>query len=351
MMTKISGGGGGSCGGLVEYLEKEQAGLWFDQNRAQLAGHEVVAEIDPNKRNLGREDAKYYQVILAPSQAELAHIGSDPEKLQAFTRATMEQYAANFGKGIESQDLVWFAKIEHNRSFDHTDRAVQLGEQPKGVAKTGDQTHIHVIVSRTENLRAYVDGKKNEVYQRKNPYHLSPLTNHKATTKGPVVGGFERNGFSQRAEQTFDQAFSYERSLTESFRFLHGMKYGDEQAKAELQRQAAVESQKRTQQAEQGQRVDVNQAPGKTPATEFADDLRVGLGKAYQQKDVTDLGAALARVQAERERQRLAQEQAEESRKQALAATKLAEQQQAAQQQIIEQTPKNTPRISRGLGR
>ena len=347
MMTKVGGGGAGSCGGLVDYLEKEQAGLWFDQNREQLAGHEVVAEIDPNKRNLGREDAKYYQVILAPSQAELAHIGSDLDKLQAFTRATMEQYAANFGKGIASQDLVWFAKIEHNRHFDHTDRAVQLGEQPKGMAKRGDQTHIHVIVSRTENLRAYVEGKKNELHQRKNPYHLSPLTNHKATTKGPVVGGFERNGFSQRTEETFDQAFSYERSLSESFRFLHGMKYGDEQAKGELQRQAAAESETRAQQAEQSQRAEMNQ----TPVTEFASDLRTGLGKAYQQKDVVNLGAALATAQAERERQRIAQEQqAEESRKQALEASELAKQ-QTAQQQKLEQTPKNAPRISRGLSR
>ncbi len=352
MMTKIGGGGPGSCGGLVEYLEKEQAGLWFGQNREQLAGHEVVAEIDHNKRNLGREDAKYYQVILAPSQAELAHIGSDSQKLQAFTRATMEQYAANFGKGIESKDLVWFAKIEHSRSFDHTDRAVQLGEQQKGVAKTGDQTHIHIIVSRTENLREYVDGKKNELHQRKNPYHLSPLTNHKATTKGPVVGGFERNGFSQRTEQTFDQAFSYERKLTESFRFLHCMKYGDEQAKGEMQRQATEQAQKRAQSHEQGQRVEMDRQPGKRPENDFADDLRATLGKAYRQKDVNDLGAALATAQVERERQRVAQEQkAEETRKQALEAAKLAEQQKVTQQSKIEQTPKKPPRISRGLGR
>lgn len=351
-MTKIGGGSSGSCGGLVEYLEKEQAGLWFSQGREQLAGHEVVAEIDHNKRNLGREDAKYYQVILAPSQAELAHIGSDPQKLQAFTRATMEQYAANFGKGIESKDLVWFAKIEHSRSFDHTDRAVQLGEQQKGVAKTGDQTHIHVIVSRTENLRAYVEGKKNEQHQRKNPYHLSPLTNHKATTKGPVVGGFERNSFSQRTEQTFDQAFTYERQLTESFRFLHCMKYGDEQAKGEMQRQAAAQAQKRAQSHEPGQRVEMDGRPDKTPENEFTDDLRAVLSKAYQQKDVNELSAAVASAQAERERQRVAQEQkAEEARKQAQEAAKVAEQQKLAQQQKIEQTPKNAPRISRGLGR
>jgi len=264
----------------------------------------------------------------------------------------MEQYAANFGKGIESKDLVWFAKIEHSRSFDHTDRAVQLGEQQKGVAKTGDQTHIHVIVSRTENLREYVEGKKNEQHQRKNPYHLSPLTNHKATTKGPVVGGFERNSFSQRTEQTFDQAFTYERSLTESFRFLHCMKYGDEQAKGEMQRQAAEQAQKRAQSHEQGQRAEMYQQPGKTPQNEFADDLRLVLSKSYQQKDVNDLAAALATAQAERERQRVVQEQkAEEARKQALEAAKVAEQQKIAQQQKIEQEPEKAPRISRGLGR
>lgn len=268
----------------------------------------------------------------------------------------MEEYAQNFGKGIESKDLVWFAKIEHSRSFDHTDRAVQLGEQQKGVTKTGDQTHIHVIVSRTENLRAYAEGKKNGLHERKNPYHLSPLTNHKATTRGVVLGGFGRNSFSQRAEQTFDQAFTYERSLTESFRFLHCMKYGDEQAKGEMQRQAAEQAaaadrQKRAQSHEQSQRLEMYQQPGKTPQNEFTDDLRASLSKAYQQKDVNDLGAALASAQAERERQRVAQEQkAEEARKQALEATKLAEQQKLAQQQKIEQKPENSPRISRGLG-
>ena len=359
MMTKIGAGGAGSSGGLVEYLEKEnklkpeqQAELWFSQHREQLAGHEVVAEIDHNKRNLGREDAKYYQVILAPSQAELAHIDSDPQKLQAFTKATMEQYAANFGKGIESKDLVWFAKIEHSRSFDYTDRAVQLGEQAKGMAKTGDQTHIHVIVSRTENLREYVEGKKNELHERKNPYHLSPLTNHKATTKGPVVGGFERNSFSQRTEQTFDQAFNYERSLTESFRFLHCMKYGNEQAKGEMQRQAAEKGQKHAQSHEPGQGVAMDQQPSKTLENEFADDLRAVLSRAYQQKDMNDLAAALASAQAERERQRVAEEQkAEEARKVALEATKLAEQEKVDRQLKIEQQPRNAPKLNQGLSR
>ncbi|GAB3226942.1 DUF5712 family protein [Spirosoma arcticum] len=316
MMTKIGAGGAGSSGGLVDYLEKEnklkpeqQAELWFSQNREQLAGQEVVAQIDHNKRNLGREDAKYYQVILAPSQAELAHIGSDPQKLQAFTRATMEQYAANFGKGIESNDLVWFAKIEHNRSFDHTDRAVQLGEQQKGIAKTGDQTHIHVIVSRTENLRAYAEGKKNELHERKNPYHLSPLTNHKATTKGVVLGGFERNSFSQRVEQSFDQGFGYERGLIESFRYRHGMKYGDEELKAELSQAASLA---RTQQEEQSQTIEL-------AAQQRQVELQAGLGQAYHRQDTQALSHALD--QAEQIRQAQAhQQELELSRQQALDA-------------------------------
>ena len=349
MMTKIGGGSGGSCGGLVDYLEKEQAGLWFDQQRALLAGHQVVAEIDHNKRNLGRDDAKYYQVILAPSQAELAHIGSDPDKLQAFTRAAMEQYAANFGKGISSQDLVWFAKIEHSRHFDHTDRAVQLGEQPGGVAKDGDQTHIHVIVSRTEHLRHYTQGKKNGQYQRKNPYHLSPLTNHKATTKGPVVGGFERNGFSQRTEQTFDQAFGYDRRLTDSFRFLHCMKYGDEVAKSLMQQAAAADREIRQQRAQSPQS-QPDQPPARQVERDALDALRTGLGQAYQQQDVATLTAALARAQAECDRQQAAAEQqAAAVRKQALEAAKSVQPEPVVQSPTVDQPPKNAPRISRGL--
>ena len=355
MMTKVGAGGAASCGGLVDYLEKEnklkpeqQAELWFSQNREQLAGHEVVAEIDTNKRNLGREDAKYYQVILAPSQAELAHIGSDPQKLQAFTRAAMEAYAANFGKGIESRDLVWFAKVEHSRSYSYTDRAVQLGEQPKGTVKLGDQTHVHVIVSRTENLRQYAEGKAIGQHARKNPYHLSPMTNHKATTKGVVTGGFERNGFSQRTEQTFDQTFGYERALTESFRYLHGMRYGDEPMRQQLHQEATQEAQKRAQSHELSQRTESSLQMGKAPEIEQMDDLRQALGQAYRQKDFDDLGAALSVAQAERDRQRQVQEKlAEEARKHAQQTRLTEEQQKRHQQPKIEREPENAPRHGR----
>lgn len=250
MVAKIPSSGGGlsqrsgSSGGLVAYLEKEVQGEWFGLDREDVPAAEVVATLDGNKRNLNRAADKYYQVVLAPSQAELRHIGSDPEKLRAYTRAAMEQYAANFGKGIEGRDLVYFAKVEHGRTTGPADRAVQVGDVARGQAKEGPQTHIHVIVSRTENLARYAERKRSGELDRKNPYHLSPLTNHKNTQRGVVTGGFERKQYSERAEQAFDQAFAYARPLTETFRYAHTMQHGTAPECAALRVQAIQEQQR-----------------------------------------------------------------------------------------------------------
>lgn len=339
MMTKIPASGkglssrSGSCGGLAEYLEKEELGKWFGQKLENVPGYQVVAEIDANKRNLGIADDKYYQIVLAPSKAELAHIGSDVEALKAFTRSAMEAYAHNFGKGIDSKDLVWYAKIEHSRSYDHTDRAVQLGEQPKGELKLGDQTHIHVMVSRTENLREYKQGLAEGLHERKNPYHLSPLTNHKSTTKGVVLGGFERNSFSQRVEQCFDQGFGYQRGLTESFRYLHGMKYGDEGLKAELNQALALE---KSQQLEYRQGLEL-------AAQQQQADLRLGLGQAYQQHDSRELSQALEQAQ-QLSQQLTQQRQLEEARR-----LELEQAERLSQEYRLDQGKQLTPRQDRGM--
>lgn len=243
----------GSSGGLVAYLEKEVQGQWFSLDREDVPAAEVVATLDGNKRNLNRDADKYYQVILAPSQAELRHIGSDPEQLREYTRAAMEQYAANFQKGIEGRDLVYFAKVEHERTTGPADRAVQLGDVARGQAKEGPQTHIHVIVSRTENLARYTERKQSGELDRKNPFHLSPLTNHKDTQRGVVQGGFERKQYSERAEQAFDKAFAYERPLTETFRYAHTMQHGTPEQCAALRVQA-IQEQQATEQRQAVQR-------------------------------------------------------------------------------------------------
>jgi hypothetical protein len=273
MVAKIPSSGkglsqrSGSSGGLVAYLEKEVQGQWFSLDREDVPAAEVTQTLDRNKRNLNRDADKYYQVILAPSQAELRHIGSDPEKLRDYTRAAMEQYAANFGKGIEGKDLVYFAKVEHERTTGPADRAVQLGEVEKSQAKPGDQTHIHVLVSRTENLARYTERKKSGELDRKNPYHLSPLTNHKDTQRGVVQGGFERKQYSERVEQTFDQAFAYERPLTETFRYAHTMQHGTPEQCAALLVQASREKQRQVvQQVVQPLQQDIAQQHSVTPA-------------------------------------------------------------------------------------
>jgi len=238
----------GSCAGLVAYLEKEVPGQWFSLEREDVPVAEVTQTLDRNKRNLNRDADKYYQVVLAPSQAELRHLGSDPEKLRTYTRAAMEEYAANFGKGITGKDLVYFAKVEHERTTGPRDRAVQLGEVKRGQEKEGEQTHIHVLVSRTENLARYAERKQAGEIERKNPYHLSPLTNHKNTERGVVVGGFERKQYSERVERAFDHAFGYERPLTETFRYAHTMQHGTPEECAALRVQAIQEQQRRTTQ-------------------------------------------------------------------------------------------------------
>lgn len=228
MVAKISGGSVGSCKGLAEYLEKEQRGQWFGHDRDELQAPQVVQHIDANKRNLGQQDTKFYQIIISPSDRELTHMGADPEKLKAYTRDVMQGYAENFGKGIKSNDLVWYAKIEHSRHHSHQDRQVQTGQVERGQVKAGDNTHVHIIVSRTEDLARFKTSQQTGEINRKHPLKLSPATNHRDTSQGAVKGGFDRVGFKVATEQRFDQRFSYDRPLKETFTHANTLANGDQ---------------------------------------------------------------------------------------------------------------------------
>ena len=249
MVVKVSGGSAGSCGGLVNYLEKQERGQWFSQERDGLRAGEVTPAIDGNKRNLGRDDEKFYQVIIGPSKEELKHIGDDPAKLREYTREVMNEYARNFGKGIEGKDLVWFAKIEKERTHTHSDRAVQTGEESKGRKKEGEQTHVHVIVSRTENLNQFKAQQQAGQMERKHPLKLSPATNHRATEKGAVKGGFDRTNFIRASEQQFDKQFSYERKQTETFDYSRNQQHGT-QAERVAEKLAVIRAESQRQEQE-----------------------------------------------------------------------------------------------------
>ena len=238
MIAKITNGGKGTCIGLVQYLEKEGEGNWFTHDKGTIDASQVVSTIDANRKHLGQQDDKYYQVILTPSQSELNHLGNNRYQLESFTRAAMDQYAAQFGKGIEGRDLVWFAKIEQARTYSHTDKAVQQQQRAEGEAKEGPQTHVHIIVSRTEDLTRYQQKKQAGEIERKHPLKLSPATNHRATSQGAVQGGFNRTAFKQAVEQQFDRQFGYDRPLTETFHYANTLQKGSQEERIALRLEA-----------------------------------------------------------------------------------------------------------------
>jgi hypothetical protein len=258
MVAKVASSGKGSSAGLINYLEKQERGNWFSEDQNGLVASEVTASLDDNRKNLGRDDDKFYQVVLCPSENELVHIGNDKEKLREYTRSAMEQYAANFGKSIESKDLVWYAKIEQERTHSHRDRSVQQQEQNEGEKKEGPQTHVHIIVSRTENLERFQERKQAGEIDRKNPLKLSPATNHRDTDKGAVKGGFNRVAFKEAAEKQFDQQFNYDRSLTETFRYANTMQKGDQAERLAMRQEVRKESEIPKQIKEQRQDVGIS---------------------------------------------------------------------------------------------
>jgi hypothetical protein len=85
--------------------------------------------------------------------------GSGCERLQHYTRQVMENYAAGFklpdGKTLKGEELVWFATFHYGRVHKGSDQAVQEGLARPGQRKGGEQTHVHVVVSRLDCSRQY----------------------------------------------------------------------------------------------------------------------------------------------------------------------------------------------------
>lgn len=225
-----SGSNAGSCGQLVEYLEKEnnlkpeqKAELWFNQERDDLRPYEVRQGIDTNTAKLKQSEAKFYLVNISPSQKELQHIGNDPQKLKEYARGVMAEYAANFQKGLGPDDVKWYGKVEYNRGYKWTDLAVKHGLNQRGEAKAGNQMHVQIIVSRKDSH---------------NQRLLSPMTNHRGQGKseahGQKFGQFNRVAFKERSEVAFDTQMSYRRELEESFRYQNTMSNGTVQERVDM---------------------------------------------------------------------------------------------------------------------
>ena len=77
----------------------------------------------------------------------------------------------------------------------------------QGMTKDGNQSHIHIIVSRKD---------------ASNSISLSPGSKHKASEVEmhgkKVKRGFDRDKFFQKAEKTFDKTFGYKRNYAETYK-------------------------------------------------------------------------------------------------------------------------------------
>ena len=77
----------------------------------------------------------------------------------------------------------------------------------QGMPKAGNQSHIHIIVSRKD---------------ASNSFSLSPGSKHKASEVEMhgknVKRGFDRDQFFSRAEKTFDRTFGYQRNFAETYK-------------------------------------------------------------------------------------------------------------------------------------
>lgn len=123
----------GSASDFVNYLEKENEGkapddqeLFFNQTGNDIDAQRVIAEIDANTAKLSKRDLKFYSIMVGPSQAELNHIGNNPERLKEYTRELMKTYAASFyrDKEVTVNEVLYFAKLERERTYSGKDKKV-----------------------------------------------------------------------------------------------------------------------------------------------------------------------------------------------------------------------------------
>ncbi|MBZ9632186.1 DUF5712 family protein [Salegentibacter sp. LM13S] len=255
-----------SAAGFVDYLEKENQlpgmekdhEFFFYQKEDGISPEVVIKEIDANTAKLKKIEPKFYSITVNPSAYELKKLQNNSEALKQYTRELMKDYASCFnreinGRPVTVNDIKYFAKIEHQRAFKGTDfqvkenqpyaskilqlknevRKIERGELVgdikakevqilklereapyqqnrqrivQGMLKEGNQSHIHIIVSRKD---------------ASNSFSLSPGSKYKSSEvemNGKLIKrGFDRDLFFQKAEKTFDKTFQYQRNFVETY--------------------------------------------------------------------------------------------------------------------------------------
>ena len=220
----------GSSRQLANYLEHEdlermEKGIYtegfFNLTDDNIYKSKVIKDIDTNIGQLLKTDAKFYAIHVSPSKKELQAMGNtEHEQAESMKRYIREvfipEYAKNFNKELSASDIKFYGKIHFSRN--RSDNELNM--------------HCHLIVSRKDQA---------------NKKKLSPLTNHKNTKKGTVVGGFDRVNLFRQAEKGFDELFGYDRQQKESFDYHNTMKNNTISEQQKLQEQEFQPHKKRTE--------------------------------------------------------------------------------------------------------
>jgi len=149
----------GSAGRLMNYLEHEarenkQNCKFFNQFSDDFSSEQVQKHMDNNVKGLKKDDAKFYSIVISPSEEELKHIGNDKNRLKEYTKTVMKNYAENFNlnkeKRLDKNDIVWYATFHESRKYGGSDKEVKEGRVKSGETKKGEQTHVHIVVSRRD---------------------------------------------------------------------------------------------------------------------------------------------------------------------------------------------------------
>lgn len=223
MHIKIQGGGKnagvhantGSSAALVSYLQHEdqerlaegkEVFPFFTGTGVSVTPGEVIEKLDRNKKKLSKTDAKFFHIDINPSKDEIPYLGSSDAEIVAnatfLCHKLADEYARNFNhaKIHGAEDVMIFFKPHFTRG-----KSDNL------------EFHIHGIVSRKDIH---------------NSVKLSPMSNHRSTSNGPVKGGFDRKKFQESCERIFDETFSYDRKVSDTFAYKLAMKKGTVEEKA-----------------------------------------------------------------------------------------------------------------------
>ncbi|WP_375334495.1 DUF5712 family protein [Flagellimonas sp. C4] len=83
----------GSVANLVDYLEKENAGMkvhemeeFFNHDGDFHTAAEVEKAIDGNKGKLANNETKFYMITVNPSKQELEHLAMQNDRIPKFER-------------------------------------------------------------------------------------------------------------------------------------------------------------------------------------------------------------------------------------------------------------------------